>query len=179
MGIVLALMLLCAVRPLVLSLSTARSKLNDLLSAKHSQFPFLSRDRNIETLVSEIESSSGSIKNLEFPQLWERLSGDWELIYTNDAALFAQRSKGFELFPPLKSVQQVIHPASSKAIQNILRFDSFSIILSHSADVQSNCSPAQLSLDLDVVETTLPLPAFPFEKLVPFPLLRRGYFDVS
>lgn len=157
-----------------------KSKILDILSEQKHLSPFAYKSAPVEKLVCKLENEFAEVPNVtrehSFPKLWNLLEGNWLLLYTNNAESSANTRK-FPQLTSLKTVEQNIDTSRPKPIKHVLKFDSFTVTLEHGAKVQSSTSPAQVALDFDYLET--PFFRFPVEQLVPFPLLRRGYFDVS
>jgi hypothetical protein len=165
------------------------------------------KDVRLESLVSQMERSwvneqqQADATPVSFANdLWQLLSGDWELRYTTNS-----RSDPVRRVGPLVEIERVVQrigPDASVDVENILRVNfagqRASIKLLHDVKVISDAFPAQLAIDLRsvVIEPEvrgsaaaplplpLPLPLTPpgLERLLGLKgagALRRGFFDTT
>lgn len=119
--------------------------------------------------------------------MFNKLDGDWSLLYTNNAGResFLSSTPIIPGIVELDSVEQNCKLESS-LVYHILRFSGLrptTVTLTHSATVTSFNAPIQVALDLDDVSVDcvgLPkLPSFQLKKFIRPNIFRRGYFDVS
>ena len=111
---------------------------------------------------------------LHFPQLWPALVGDWRLLYSSSAS--PRSLRGLEVTQRI-ALPDLADPSVGE-VQHILRGGllPFEARLIHGARVTSQSYPAQLSIDLDMLQLGgLP----PVASLLPQGLLRRGFFDTT
>ena len=125
----------------------------------------------IRRACAELEAAAAPPR---FPQLWPALVGDWRLLYSSSASPRSLRG--------LEVTQRIALPEladlSAGEVQHVLRGGLLpvEVRLIHSARVTSQCCPAQLGIDLDLLRLGgLP----PVASLIPQGLLRRGFFDTT
>ena len=127
-----------------------------------------------------------------FPALWSLLEGEWRLLYSNNAgpSRFSSSSFGNNRFGLHKVTQrfkrnQEYQGESSYICENVLYIKSLlysgEVILSHSAYAVSNSQPASMAIELDTVETSIPLPNIlvDYRNTLSPSYLRKGIFDTT
>ena len=132
----------------------------------------------VDEIVTALEFEIASKETLKFPELWNVINGNWRLLYTNNAA---SRPPNNKLLSLNKVIQRVDGSSYTGCVENVLCYSSplgsGEVKLVHFAKVESQSSPALLSIDLDSVQGILNL-NFPYKDLIKIPELRRGYFEV-
>ena len=159
----------------------------------------------IRSLVSDLESFGQNKSPLSFPSLWNDLSGDWELLYSN---VLSQSKPQSSLLGIERVIQRINVSKPKPSIDHILQFKITNsqvnliqknllnnivlkeVKLIHDVEVSSERQPAQIRLILDHIDTVLETSrgdkTVSVNPLVPwniFPLglvpLRSGVYDVS
>jgi len=128
--------------------------------------------------VCETELSRAA--DLSFPNLWDKLDGNWYLKYTNNGPIGNNKSNSLIY---LKDVIQRID-SETLTVDHILKFDGIirgNIILHHSVSVVSERDPSMLFIELNGISTEGPFGSlnFPVIKLIPQEYFQSGYFETS
>lgn len=166
-----------------ISVETIKNDLVRLLT-KQSASNLSSSKEKIESLTAQLEAILQPSHELQFPGLWEKLEGNWKLLYSN--VLKASRPE--DSIAGIDSVYQRIR-SESRQVDHILTFripsPVKSITLQHESHVTSSENPAQLQISLNDVNVDGILGAYtiPFlPSLGPlrnFRSLRSITYDVS
>lgn len=144
--------------------------------------------QRLETLANNDRKQSSTSKPYfsTLPEMWQVLSGNWILLYSNVPTI-GLSSTGLGL---IRQVSQRISEPDDLYIDNILKFaDSSELTLHHKARIASNKFPAEFSIeliDISLMNASLGGCSYslPLTFNIPFlgsscPLLRTGYFDVT
>ena len=155
--------------------------LSDLNKVKQQDLPYVhtsmvSVPDQIMQQITKLELNQVDSKELlSFPDLWGKLTGNWELVFTNNAG----QSPPSNLFFSLKKVEQRIeYLGDCGKVDNVLcyasPFQTGEVKLEHTAHVISRSTPAMLSINLESVDGIFGqrfvlLPFFP----------RKGFFETT
>lgn len=149
---------------------------SDLLS--HLSQPTFKTNRIIQ-LVSEMELSQR--EGLVFPELNEKLRGQWILKYSNNfyATPSYDRISVFKLDSVIQNIDLL-----NNVIEHELKFSGLitcTITLQHLAKIVSKQSPALISISLDKIKASGPLGSatLPLDVLIRPDLLRTGFFETT
>ena len=157
--------------------------------------------RRLSQLITNLELNGD---RSAFPNLWEKLDGEWLLLYTNNAdsigslPLLSPSSSAFIKIPSVLTLERVVQKISQcrgykgaslgdleYSVDNILHIKtpivSSRIALRHTCYIVSNTEPATLAIELDSIENSLlPMASIDLTKFLGSPsCLRRGFFDTT